>query len=229
MNIKVAILLFLFFKGLHVHAVYTPLKLFDLALSAEKVVLGHIVKLDDRYFYLACRDGRQMVTLKIVRFKGHPGSSRRAHYSKDQRVLVFVKQVDAEYQLITMGAESEILVSKDSVLLGLDYFTPKTQYAFRPLPDSTTRAFDKQAGSKPGKKNEGLVLSIEDVYQGIMYFRNSYQLILKKGNEVAGTSCFNFFDRLTRDKLNSYKRRSKLFNLLYRDMEMAQSENCRQG
>jgi hypothetical protein len=229
MNTKVAILLFLFFKGLQVHAVYTPLKLFDLALSADKVVFGHIIKLDDRYFYLACHNGRQMVTLKIVRFKGHPGSSRWAHYSKGQKVLAFVKQVNTEYQLITMGAESEILVTKDSVLLGLDYFTPMTRYAFSPLRDSTTRVLDKQAGNKPGKKNEGLVLSIEDVYQGIMYFRNSYQLILKNGNEVAGTSCFNFFDRLTRDKLNSYKRRSRLFNLLYRDMEAAQSENCRQG
>lgn len=206
---------------------YNPLKLFDLATGADLVTYGVITKLEERYFYLTCFNERKKTAIiRIPKFIGRTGSYRWAPYIVGQQVFVFLKKVNNEYILMGSGAEAEIPVIKDSLVVDMNCFMPKTILGL--APKGLTPEYRKlQTFDVGNKKVFGLLFSPRYLYQAIVSFRDCYQVILKKPNTYASFSCFNFFDRYIREKINAQKRKSKLMKLMYIDMEEAQLKNCK--
>jgi hypothetical protein len=206
---------------------YNPIKLFDLATGADLVTYGVITKLEERYFYLDCYNERKKkAVIRIPKFIGRTGSYRWDQYAVGQQVFVFLKKINAEYTLMGSGAEAEIPVIKDSLVVDMNCFMPKTIQSL--APKGLTPEYRKAQTFDVGKKKVfGLIFSPRYLYQSIMSFRDCYQVILKKPNTYPSFSCFNFFDRYTREKIEAHKRKSKLMKLMYLDMEEAQSKNCK--
>lgn len=211
------------------HAEYKAMKLFDMAISADRIAYGTIVKVDDEFYYLADQAGKG-AKLKIVKYKGLPGSRsfRWAPYEEGQRVLVFLKKNKYAFELLSSGAEAELPLIRDSLVIDMQCFSPNTVLAISPQ-RKLTDAFKNSCTHAVGaRKVFGLKFSVDYFYSSLQSFRNCYQIILKKEGTSASYSCFNFFDRYTRDKLNVQKRKSKLLKLMYDDMEAMQVNNCRQ-
>lgn len=206
---------------------YNPVKLFDLATGADLVTYGVITKLEERYFYLNCFNERKKKTIiRIPKFIGRTGSYRWEPYTIGQQVFVFLKRINGEYTLMGSGAEAEIPVLKDSLVVDMNCFMPKTIQGL--APKGLTPEYRKAQTFNVGKKKVfGLLFSPRYLYMSILSFRDCYQVILKKPNTMASFSCFNFFDRYTREKIDVHKRKSKLMKLMYMDMEEAQLKNCK--
>lgn len=206
---------------------YNPVKLFDLATGADLVTYGVIIKLEERYFYLDCFNERKKKTIiRIPKFIGRTGSYRWEPYTIGQQVFVFLKRINGEYTLMGSGAEAEIPVLKDSLVVDMNCFMPKTIQSL--APKGLTPDYRKAQTFSVGKKKVfGLLFSPRYLYTSILSFRDCYQVILKRPNTLASFSCFNFFDRYTREKIDAQKRKSKLMKLMYLDMEEAQLKNCK--
>jgi hypothetical protein len=204
-----------------------PVKLFDLATGADLVTYGVITKLEDRYFYLDCfNERRKKTTIRIPKFIGRTGSYRWEPYTIGQQVFVFLKRINGEYTLMGSGAEAEIPVLKDSLVVDMNCFMPKTIQSL--APKGLTPEYRKAQTFNVGKKKVfGLLFCPRYLYMSILSFRDCYQVILKKPNTLASFTCFNFFDRYTREKIDVHKRKSKLMKLMYMDMEEAQLKNCK--
>lgn len=206
---------------------YNPVKLFDLATGADLVTYGTITKLEDRYFYLDCfNERKKRAVIRIPKFIGRTGSFRWEQYVTGQKVFVFLKKTNNEYILMGSGAEAEIPILKDSLVVDLFCFMPKTIQSLAPkglIPEyRKTQTFDV------GKKKVfGLRFNPQYLYESIMAFRDCYQVILKRPNTYPSFTCFNFFDRYTRERIDTQKRKSKLMKLMYIDMEEAQIKNCK--
>lgn len=211
------------------HAEYKAMKLFDMAISADRIAYGTIAKVDDLYFYLEEQNNRGN-KIKIAKYNGLAGSGsyRWAQYEAGQRVLVFLRKKRNAFELISTGAEGEIPVFRDSLVVDMQCFSPNTVLAISPQ-RKMTDAFKNSCTHLVGtKKVFGLKFSLDYFYTSLQNFRNCYQIILKREGTCASFNCFNFFDRYTRDKLNVQKRKSKLLKLMYDDMEEMQLRNCRQ-
>ncbi|MFA6058020.1 MAG: hypothetical protein WC756_07465 [Taibaiella sp.] len=206
---------------------YNPIKLFDLATGADLVTYGVITKLEERFFYLNCfNERKKKAIIRIPKFIGRTGSYRWEQYTVGQQVFVFLKKINNEYVLMGSGAEAEIPVLKDSLVVDMNCFMPKTIQSL--APKGLTPEYRKVQTFDVGKKKVfGLLFSPRYLYQSIMSFRDCYQVILKKPNTYASFSCFNFFDRYIREKINVQKQKFKLMKLMYLDMEEAQSKNCK--
>lgn len=198
--------------------------LFDLALSAEKIILGTITKVEDHHFYLAYAERGKVRKLRIVKQKYPAAAPRFAPYTAGQKLLAFVSYYNGDYRLLGNGAELPLI--KDSVVIPMSYFTTKTQRSLVPGGSITEAYKAQQTFTVAGRKVFGLKFPVLYLYRSMFAFRDCYQIILKKDPFMAGDNCFNFFDRITRDRLNVAKRSSKLLRLLYNDMEEAQKINC---
>jgi hypothetical protein len=205
---------------------YVPLKLFDLATGADLVTYGVITKLDGQFFYLNCFNERnKKVTLRVLKFAGRPGSFRWEAYNVGQQVFVFLKKLNRDYMLMGTGAEAEIPVIKDSLVIDMNCFMPKTINSL--APKGLTAEYRKMQTFDVGKKKVfGLRFTPKYLWESIMALRDCYQVILKKPNTSPSYTCFNFFDRYTRAKTEGQKRKLKLMKLMYMDMEEAQLRNC---
>jgi len=203
------------------------LKLFDLATAADLVTYGTITKLEDRFFYLACfNEKNKPAIIRIPKMIGRTGSFRWEQYVVGQKVFVFLKKLNKDYVLLGSGAEAEIPLLKDSLVVDMSCFMEKTVKSLSPK-GVVTPEYRKSQTFAVGKKQVfGLRFTAAYLYEAIMAFRNCYQVILKKPNMQPSFSCFNFFDRYSRDKIDTQKRKSKLMKLLYIDMEEAQLRNC---
>jgi len=207
--------------------VYNPIKLFDLATGADLVTYGVITKLEDQFFYLNCFDEKnRRTTLMIPKYKGRPGSFRWDQYAVGQQVFVFLKKLNKSYVLMGSGIEAEMPVINDSLVVDMNCFTPRIINALAPKGQITPEYRKMQTFDVGKKKVFGLRFTPKYLYESIVAFRDCYQVILKKPNTFPSFSCFNFFDRYTREKIDSKKRKSKLMKLMYADMEEAQQKNC---
>ena len=206
---------------------YNPVKLFDLATGADLVTYGVISKVEDKYFYLeGFNEARKKKNLKIQKFIGRSGSYRWAQYEAGQKVFVFLKKVNNEYSIMSPGAEGEIPVLNDSLVVDMLCFMPKTIQAL--AIKGLTPEYRKSQTFDVGKKKVfGLRFSPQYLYESVMAFRDCYQVILKRPNTLPSFTCFNFFDRYTREKIDARKRKLKLMKLMYIDMEEAQIKNCK--
>lgn len=206
---------------------YDPVKLFDLSSGAEVVTYGVISKLDEKYYYLDCILSRGKIsTLKVHKYIGRSGSYRFAKYEVGQQLFVFLKKVNGEYQLYSPGVESEIPIIRDSLVIDMNCFLPKTTLAL--APKGFTPEYKKIQTFQVGSKMVfGLRFSPRYLYQSITSFNDCYQVILKKPNTYPSFSCFNFFNRLMRERTELFKRKSKLMKLMFLDMEDAQLKNCK--
>lgn len=206
---------------------YDPVKLFDMASCAEVVTYGVISKLDDKYYYLDCILSKGKVsTLKIVKYIGRPNSYRFARYETGQKLFVFLKRVNGEYQLYSPGIESEIPIIHDSLVVDMQCFLLKTVEGI--APKGLTAEYKKIQTFVVGNKAVfGLRFSPKYLYESIRSFNDCYQVILKKPNTYPSFFCFNFFNRQMREKTDNFKRKSKLMKLLFQDMEEAQIKNCK--
>jgi hypothetical protein len=204
---------------------YNPLKLFDMASGADVITYGVISKVDSNYYYLEGFEYKRNRTFKIRKYRGRPGSFRWAQYDAGQQVFVFLRKNGPEYNLVSPGAEAEIPVMRDSLVIDMQCFMPKTAAGL--APKGVTPEYRKLQTFDVGKKKIfGLKFTPKYLYQSIMAFRDCYQVILKKPNSYPSFTCFNFFDRSMREKTDAQKRKSKLMKLMYMDMEEAQIKNC---
>ncbi len=204
---------------------YNPVKLFDLATGADVITYGMISRVDSLYYYLDGFEHKRNRTFKIRRYTGRPGSYRWEKYETGQQVFVFLRRNGSEYNILSPGAEGEIAVIKDSLVIDMQCFMPKTTAGL--APKGLTPEYRKMQTFDVGKKKVfGLRFTPKYLYQSIMAFRDCYQVILKKPNTFPSFTCFNFFDRNIREKTDAQKRKSKLMKLMYMDMEEAQIKNC---
>jgi len=207
---------------------YQPLKLFDLATGADVVTYGTIINVDEHFFYLQgfTEQGKAKI-YKIEKFIGRSGSYRWEAYAKGQRVFVFLRKVsNSLYSIMSPGAEGELPVLNDSLVIDMQCFTPLIQQ--RLAPKGLTPEFRKLQTFNVGRKKVlGLRFTPLYLYQAIVALRDCYQVILKRPNTFPSFTCFNFFDRYTREKIDRQKRKSKLMLLMYNDMEEAQMKNCK--
>jgi len=206
--------------------VYDPVKLFDMASCAEVATYGTISKVDEKFYYLECFNHGKLSTLKVQKYIGRSGSYRFAKYEVGQKLFVFLKRVNGEYQLYSQGIESEIPIIHDSLVVDMNCFIPKTLVMLAPRGLTAeyrlTQTF--QVGTK---KVFGLRFAPRYLYESIQAFNNCYQVILKRPNTYPSFTCFNFFNRLTREKTDAINRKSKLARLMFMDMEDAQLRNCK--
>ncbi len=211
------------------HATYKAMKLFDMAITADRIAYGTITKVEDQYYYLADRQGKGG-QLKIARYMGLAGSGsyRWMPYAEGQQVLVFLRKKKNGFELVSNGVEAEIPLIRDSLVIDMQCFSPNTVVAMSPQ-HKVTDTFKKNCSHLVGtRKVFGLKFSLDYFYTSIQRFRDCYQIILKQEGGCASYNCFNFFDRYTRDKLNVQKRKSRLLKLMYDDMEDMQLLNCKQ-
>ena len=226
MRVTIYCLLFLLFSKAAVAQIYDPVKLFDMASCAEITTYGTISKLDDKFYYLECFNHGKLTTLKIQKYKAHPGSFRYAKYEVGQKLFVFLKRVNGEYQLYSQGIESEIPIIHDSLVVDMNCFIPKTLISLSPK-GLTAEYRLTQTFAVGTKQVFGLRFQPRYLYESIQAFNNCYQVILKRPNTYPSFTCFNFFNRLTREKTDAFKRKSKLARLMFMDMEDAQLRNCK--
>jgi len=201
------------------------LRLFDLSLSAQQVVLGTITRLENHHFIVSYVVGGKKKKLRIVKSIYPKSNPRYAPYTVGQQILAFVSYHNGDYRLLAPGAELPVI--KDSVVIPMQFFTEKIQKSLLPAGSKRADYLARQSFKVAGKMVPGLRFKTSYLYRNIMEFRACYQIILKKDPVMAGSYCFNFFDRRTRDQLNVVKRRSKMIRLLYNDMEEAQIQNCK--
>lgn len=216
--------LFLFSKAALAQS-YDPIKLFDLASGAEVVTYGTVTKLDEKHYYLDCVYNKKATTFKIQKYLGRPNAVRFAKYEIGQRLFVFLRKVNGEYVLYSPGVESEIPIVRDSLVIDMNCFIPKTIISL--APKGLTAEYKKIQTFIVGNKMVfGLRFSPQYLYQSIMAFNTCYQVLLKRPNTYPSNTCFNFFDRYTKERTNTYKVKFKLMKLMFMDMEEAQLKNC---
>lgn len=219
-------ILFLVLSKATVAQTYDPVKLFDLASCADVATYGTVTKIEDKYYYLDYLNHGKVKTLKIQRYIGRSGSYRFAKYEVGQRLFVFLKRVNGEYELYSHGIESELPIIHDSLVIDMNCFIPKTILTLAPkgLTADYKKAQTFMVGTKPVF---GLRFTPKYLYESIEAFNNCYQVLLKRPNTYPSFMCFNFFNRLTREKTQAYTNRSKLARLMFLDMEDAQVKNCK--
>lgn len=227
MKIIIHILLVITFALQAAAQQYSPLRLFDMAASADLVTYGVITRLEDKFFYLECFNEQQKRTnLRVLKFAGKAGSYRWAPYETGQQVFVFLRKMNRDYMLVSPGAEAEIPVIRDSLVIDMNCFLPETIATL--APKGITPAYRQAQTFDVGKKKIfGLRFTPLYLYQSILAFRDCYQVILKRPNSFASFSCFNFFDRTMREKSGAQQRKYRLMKLMHQDMEAAQIKNCR--
>lgn len=109
-----------------VRAEYEPFPLYKLILTADEIVHGEIVSLDEKFFYLKIEvsltnlDG----TVKVARFQDWTCAQRWGEYEVGQRVFLFLKDNEGVYQTISAGNEGELPILGDSVLVNGLSLTP---------------------------------------------------------------------------------------------------------
>jgi len=200
-------------------------KLFDLASGSDVITYGTVVKLDEQHYYLYGIVNHKPATLKIQRYVGAGGKARYNRYELGQKLFVFLKRVSGGYMLYGAGQEAELPVIKDSVVVPMACFLPKTVQGL--APKGVTEEYKAIQSFMVGdRKVFGLRFTPQYLYQSIDAFNTCYQVILKQPNSYPSFSCFNFFDRYTRERINTYKLKFKLMKLMFMDMEDAQIKNC---
>lgn len=208
---------------------YTATKLFDMAATADKIVYGTISKVEEKYFYMECiNEKKKQERLKIARYISRTNAYRWDKYLEGQKVFLFLKKVNGDYAIMSAGEEGELPIIKDSVVVEMKSFTLKTNQSLAGPKGLTQEYRDKQSFMVGNKKVFGLRFPVRYFYTSVMDFRNCYQVLLKRPNTSASFTCFNFFERYSRDKINAYKKKSLLLKLMYNDMEEAQLKNCKQ-
>jgi len=207
---------------------YTPVRLFDMAATADLVTYGTISRLDERCYYLECFNERnRKITIRVVKYAGRKGSFRWAPYAAGQRVFVFLKRNGPEYQLASPGIEAELPLLRDSLVIDMQCFSQGIVQSLSPKGVITPEYRNAQTFMVGQRSVFGLRFTPRYLYESVMAFRDCYQVILKKPDTYPSFTCFNFFDRNIREKTEAKKRRSKLMKLMYTDMEQTQIKNCK--
>jgi len=209
---------------------YVSTKLFDMATTAEKIVYGSIVKMDEKFFFIdGINEKGKQEKVKVTQYVSRSNAYRWDKYEVGQKVFLFLKRVNGDYAIMSNGEEGELAIIKDSVVVPMKTFTLMTNQNLAGGANKLNEEYrNKQSFMVGNKKVFGLRFPVKYFYKSVLDFTDCYQVILKKPNTSASTTCFNFFDRYSRDKLNVYKKKSLLLKLMYNDMAEAQKANCKQ-
>lgn len=206
---------------------YVVAKLFDMAATADKIIYGKIVQVEEHYFFLqAANNPDKGKKFKVRKSILQAGAYRWDQYKTGQYVLLFLRKGNDAYRIMSLGGEGELAIVKDSVVLPMQCFTPATNQKLAG-PKGINVEYRNRNNYKVGSKEIfGMKLPLNYFYRSVIDFRDCYQVILKKANTEASTDCFNFFERYPKSKSDVFKRRSYLMRLMYQDMETAQINNC---
>jgi hypothetical protein len=202
-------------------------RLFDMAGTADKIAVGVVTKVDDKFFYVDQQNEKgRKETLKILKLSYAPPHARWKAYEPGQKLYLFLKKSNDGYTVMGNAGEGEIPVIKDSVVIDMRLFTPKTNQTLAGPKGITPEYKERQTFQVGSQKVFGLRFGLAYFRRSVSDFNNCYQVLLKIPGGSASHSCFNFFERYTRSKINSYKSKSLLLQLIYNDMEAAQIANC---
>ena len=116
MRYKILILFALFFCSF-IKAKYLPTPLWEMALTADKIVYGEITELHENDYTLKIISNatNDSGTIKIQRFKDWTCAARWTPYAKGQKVVVFLEKRENVYHIMSGGGEGEMEVMNENV------------------------------------------------------------------------------------------------------------------
>lgn len=91
---------------------YTPIDLWEMVLSAEKIVYGEIAELREKDYTLKITSSvtGDKGNIVITRYNDWACSHRWAPYKVGQKVVVFLYMYNGKYKIMSAGGEGEIEV-----------------------------------------------------------------------------------------------------------------------
>lgn len=202
-----------------------PLRLFDLALSADLIIEGQCSQIGSDYIYIRTKDRLPKSRNGMIRLDKAP-SLRIDSMLVAQRAYYFVKADKDGYQLVGGSKEAILPILKDSVPIPLQYFGTEIAKIALNAPKTDLFPITRLKYAQGERTFIALQLHQKDFQQSVHQLRECYQIILKNDTSMASNACFNFFDRYAKSKSYAIMRKWKLMELLYKDMELAQKNNC---
>jgi hypothetical protein len=125
-NVLAILILILVSRTQDVRAEYEPFPLYKLILTADEIVHGEIVSLDEKFFYLKIEGSLTNLDgiVSVARFSDWTCAQRWGEYEVGQRVFLFLKDNKGVYQTLSAGNEGELPILGDSVLVNGLSLTP---------------------------------------------------------------------------------------------------------
>lgn len=116
---KTVIILILFLTVNFLWADYSPKKLYEMAIKADKILYGTIIELDSSKYKLRIEGSltEESGTISIVRFSDWACAHRWTEYQIGQRLFVFLFEKNGDYFTISGGNEGELPIQNDSVFI----------------------------------------------------------------------------------------------------------------
>jgi len=113
---RILILLFCI-TSFSLKADYSPLRLWEMALKADKIVYGEITELRENDYTLKIESSitGDSGTIIIQRFQDWTCAVRWAPYKVGQKVVVFLQLYEGKYNIMSGGGEGEMEVSNGMV------------------------------------------------------------------------------------------------------------------
>jgi hypothetical protein len=117
---KTGIILILILTANFLWAEYSPKKLYEMAVKADKILYGTIIELDSSKYKLRIEGSLtgENGTISIVRFTDWTCAHRWTEYQIGQRLFVFLVEKNGDYFTISGGNEGELPIQNDSVFIG---------------------------------------------------------------------------------------------------------------
>ncbi|MDQ3191603.1 MAG: hypothetical protein M3Q58_08420 [Bacteroidota bacterium] len=182
---KLKLLMIFFFLTLTAKADYTPLKLYQMIITAEKIVYGEITSLDTKTFTLRIENSLtgEKGSLTIYRFKDWACASRWTEYKIGQKVLLFLYLNKNNGQLMTMSAgnEGELPIYKDSIYINgraLDILPPLEKN--KSELSKKEEYFESNHYTIYGKKFYGYRIDIKEFIQSVLTIKRCFKSGMRK-------------------------------------------------
>ena len=106
---------------------YSAIRLWQMALSADKIVYGEITELREKEYTLKIESSitEDKGTIIVERFQNWTCASRWAPYKTGQKIVVFIENRNGTNHIMSGGGEGEMevkneIVAIDAVTLGCD-------------------------------------------------------------------------------------------------------------
>ena len=134
----------LFFVSLGAKASYTPVRIYEMVLAADKIVYGEISEMDSLTFTLKIEGNLtgDEKTIRVLKFQNWTCAWRWTKYEVGQKLFLFLVKHEGMYRTISAGNEGELPILNDSI-----YVHAKSLYSLGDwLPDSNIRYYSELNG-----------------------------------------------------------------------------------
>ena len=220
---KTGIILILILSTNLLRADYSPLKLYELVIKADKILYGTIVELDSGKYKLHIEGSLtgETGTITILRFTDWPCAYRWTEYEIGQRLFVFLFQKNGNYITMSAGNEGELPIQNDTVYInGFSLRPPPPLLAFDEIKDSTylqklneLEYFEYGDHNVFGTVYSGEPIHLKDFIKSITDIRKCFEFEYGKYNSIINGKLLCPDIMVTR-KLKE----DKLFRWTYQDL-----------